>query len=409
MLGDDELNISTAIQLRKNYERLKLKKQPLIYAIVNDYQRHYNLKKADGLYRYDIKPVGRTITRYSEHSIQQKDIERNARIIHTSFMLNNKFSDILATKFTGYLENYVKTTKDSAAENLLDLFKQHDVDYVNNLVNPAYIHNLYRSWQEIIDNNNIGNIDFSDLYETYNLITKIQDKIADCSFTEALAIESYGGKIARKYLLSKRVGNAVIDDILKDISTVVNSWHNEMKDKIKSEEFIGYGDFWDFDKREYYRRSSKSRALFEHILFKMELIKYHKKDHEVTIEKPLLEFMSALRYPDEIWKTIIESPCYAVRWESAIAEKTDAPLDSEEIDAVKLAKACRWFLFNDFMQNRWMVFMWGEGYIHDDNNGAASPENRLAKTHKYLKPHIKICENVNNFFRQTLETIHVNE
>ncbi len=403
MLGDDELNIRTSMLLRKKCRReIALDKQPLIYTVVNDYQRHYNLKQGDELCQYCIKPIGRTVTRYSEQAIQQKDIENWARVIHTSFMLNDRLSDVLSAEDKNYsfkncCEEYRQGEENGIPEDIFKLLEQMSVKPVVDEAYPIYLHMIYRSWQKIIAKR-INSIDFDITYEIWNLICEIQNKMVDSYVEEFL--KSYKSRIGEE--VKQRIGNKNVDDetvqrLLTGLSNKIKDWYKKLKENIKCGTFIRFSDCFDFDKREYYRRSSKSRALYEHILFKKKMILYNVDNHKVKITRNL----SSVRFSDEEWKKLEQEVGYSM-------------LGIEDPSGQKTVKRKwedgQWFVLNDLMQKRWMVFMWGEGYKYKESRTDDKKRtDAVEKTHRYLKPYIEIFRNENDKIRQTMEIIHVKE
>lgn len=364
MLGNDELNIKTAMLLRQKYRREKpVENQPLIYSVVNDYQRHYNLKQGDELYKYAIKPIGRTVTRYSERAIQQKEIERWARVVHTSFMLN----DLLSRNFEKLLpkcDEYKTKIQKKENETIFDILDKKCVDLID-FTYPFISHEIYRLWQVIVANK-IRYIDFNNLNDTWKLISDIKAAILD-RMTQTRLLQDM------EFILKDNVDKETIQRVGCGLfESVIIPWLNDI---IK--DFIPPENVFDFDSREYLRRSSKARALYEHILFKKNMIKYDEKSHVVVNNCKKMRVWFA---DDEAGKFIRH------RWENA-----------------------QWIALNDLMQKRWMVFMWGEGYTYKSDYEGKKRTDVIEKTHKYLKPYVEICKNEQDKTRQTMEIIHVCE
>ena len=89
------------------------------------------------------------------------------------------------------------------------------------------------------------------------------------------------------------------DEIEEKIDIRVNNFAAKAYEYIKAayKRIIPETCFMHFSKCEYYRRSSKSRALFEHLLFKLGLISVDNKDSEVGIAKNL----SLVDFSEEEW------------------------------------------------------------------------------------------------------------
>ena len=366
MLGDDELNIRISMLLRKEYMReSEISDQPLIYAVVNDYQRHYNLKQGDELCKYEIKPIGRTITRYSERAIQQKDIEMRARVVHTSFMLNDILSDNIE-KLLPQCNKYKIKVQEKVVETIFDILDKKCVSIID-FIYPFMLHEIYRLWQIIVAEK-IRYIDFDNKYDIWKLICEIKDTVL-----EKMPYIQARLSADMEFILKGNVDKETIQRIGRDlVDSVITPWLNEIVS-----ESIRFEDIFDFDSREYLRRSSKARALYEHILFKKHLIEYDENNHVVKnkCDSPKVWFAN-----NDVGGFIKH------RWENA-----------------------QWLALNDLMQKRWMAFMWGEGYIYKESCDDKERADEIKKTHKYLKPYSEICKNEQDKTRQTLEIIHVTE
>ncbi len=364
MLGDDELNIRTSMLLRKKFRREKtIDSQPLIYTVVNDYQRHYNLKQGDELYKYEIKPIGRTITRYSERAIQQKDIERWARVVHTSFMLNDILSNNLANLFPKCNE-YKNRVQKKENETIFDILDKKCVGFINTTY-PFISHEIYRLWQIIVANK-IRYIDFDNLYDIWNLICEIKETVlVDKQRMRLRLLEEM------EFILKDHIDKDTIQRVSSELfDSVILPWLNEIVSN-----FVPFEKVFDFDSREYLRRSSKARALYEHILFKKDMIKYDEKNHVVINKCDKLRVWFANDEDGEFIKH---------RWENK-----------------------QWIALNDLMQKRWIAFMWGEGFSYKEEYDDGRRSDAIEKTHKYIKPFNEICKSEQDKTRQTLEIIHV--
>lgn len=369
MLGDDELNIQAAMSIRRKYKR-ESSFEPLIYAIVNDYQRHFNLKQGDELFQYEIRPVGRTITRYSERNIRKKDIERCARTVHTSFMFND------------LLSNHFKSLDDACKSIgvVLPFAVKH--------VYPFVTHEIYRSLQDCIAEQ-IEYINFDNLYDIWKLVCRVRDNIRtrkalmDDKDNKPFSYVRFRNDFKYYYLkqISDKTSEISYEQIIKDMEqmmTVVEQIIDFWLDSIVKD-FIKFDRLFDFDSKEYFRRSSKSRALYEHILFKKNMIKYAERIVKVNT------FDNNNAYT-KVWFADNSSGIWLRhKWQDA-----------------------KWIMLNDLMQKRWMVFMWGEGYTYKEKyDDETKRTDVVEKTHKYLKSYWELCRNEQDSARQTMEILHI--
>lgn len=399
MLGDDELNIRTAMLLRTKLRRENNNLKPKIYAVVNDYQRHYNLKQGDALYKYDIRPIGRTITRYSEQAIQQKYIERWAKVVHTSFLLNDKLSDVLCSNsddysFKNYCEKYRKERGCEIPESFFDLLKQINVNPVIDISYPVFLHKMYRSWQKVVADK-IKDVDISNIYEMRNLVCEILNNMVVSSEDNSIYINAIIDKVRR---LNKDYSIDVntVEDLVKGLLDELPRWRDDLQQRVTANKIIELTDYFSFDKREYFRRSSKSRALYEHILLGKQMIKYTPESHSVKINKNL----SKIRFSDSVWESLEKDMNY-----SALGINDN---DSQQKILLQWETG-QWYVLNDLMQKRWMAFMWGEGYIYQSFDDKTGRTDIIEKTHKYLKPYIDIFNSDSDRIRQTMEIILVDK
>lgn len=396
MLGDDELNVRVAMLLRTKFRREKSDDgQPLIYAIVRDYQRDHNFKQGEKLVEYDIRPIGRTIARYSERAIQQKYIERWAKVVHTSFFLNDKLSEALTGDNERSLNECFKQWRDKLPESVFKLLK-NNAEVVLNVAYLVFLHSIYRSWRKTVANN-IKYIDLNNVFEIRHLISMVLEnmQVSDkniASYKKVITDLVNKGKAERD-----KINEATINTIVQGLLEEILSWRTNFKQSFNDETLIGLSEYYDFECCEYYRRSSKSRALYERILFGLNMIECAPGEHSVTIK-----FKTKQSLLSEMWDEIKSTTHY---------EGSD--MQDEDFRQIirRTWETAQWLYLNDLMQRRWMAFMYGEGYTYkpDYEGDAKKRTDAVEKTHKYLKPYVEIYRNTNDRIRQTMEIIKVEE
>lgn len=117
MLGDDELNLKCAIQLREEFGRLNIlndKPLPFIYATVANQEKNAIIVNNNGLknYRgnsYDIELIGNILTEYSLENIEQLELEAKGLKCHLRWS-NTSENIIEDTKKYNLFEYYRKSS-----------------------------------------------------------------------------------------------------------------------------------------------------------------------------------------------------------------------------------------------------------------------------------------------------------
>ncbi len=154
-----------------------------------------------------------------------------------------------------------------------------------------------------------------------------------------------------------------------------------------------------YDRCEYYRRASRSRALFEYLLYKKNILASGDNGKVVIAENVVKEFFGeeewtkqgALKFPRSEWG----------RKELDI--KTDVePKDWEN---------GQWYELNNIMQKRWMLFMWGEGYRYDAEKAFEESQrvDHIKRTHRYLVPYAELFRHEQDRVSQTLEFVNMEQ
>ena len=187
-----------------------------------------------------------------------------------------------------------------------------------------------------------------------------------------------------------------VEDLVKGLLDELPRWRDDLQQRVTANKIIELTDYFSFDKREYFRRSSKSRALYEHILLGKQMIKYTPESHSVKINKNL----SKIRFSDSVWESLEKDMNY-----SALGINDN---DSQQKILLQWETG-QWYVLNDLMQKRWMAFMWGEGYIYQSFDDKTGRTDIIEKTHKYLKPYIDIFNSDSDRIRQTMEIILVDK
>ena len=197
----------------------------------------------------------------------------------------------------------------------------------------------------------------------------------------------------------------------------------------------------EYNKKEYYRRSSKARALFEKLMFKLGYLEYQTKASclemgQVVVNNVVTEFgvkdddwqlpnyqldnskFNQAYLPKNIPVYKSKLKCYIgtssnlneypyLEYYKKLADETNLIYNNLNIDKDNLYRFdphinVQWFEVNNIFQKRWMVFRWSEGYIKMD--GDKNEEQDLScKSHKFLMPYIEIYANQYYRIRHTLD------
>ncbi len=129
-LGDDELNIETAMRMRMQFGRDLIefdRNIPPILAVVYSSIKNATIKSNDGLYsvqgeNYDITFIGSMKDRYSLNSIEQSDLEVDGLMVHLYWSLNEPEDKVQVAKDS--YEKYEYNRRSSIAQALHIHFRE---------------------------------------------------------------------------------------------------------------------------------------------------------------------------------------------------------------------------------------------------------------------------------------------
>ena len=376
LLGDDKLNIDIATKLstayaRKNYEFK-------FYAMVKSDETIAQLRRQKGTineYYPQVTFFGANCERYTYENIAEDRIEEVAKQIHKNYCINRIFADIYRA-----VDECADDLKNDRYSLNIQAFKMQ-LYYMKD--------EILRKWRENPDINSA------------EINTIIQDKKYS-ALTKSLEEQKCGkGKSEQK-----------------SIQSVINAITG-LKDKLR--------EVWDvnvlnreFYKEEYFRRSSKARALFEKLLFDLGYLCVDKDNKNIIIRKNVVceyvednEWVLKGKHQDQYLPKNI--PFYLVlyrksqRFKPGYDENYANYLRNSEY---KNFEECRlesqninsqWFELNNIFQKRWMVFRWGEGYQKSEEDKKYNkPRNRCNKTHAYIIPYVNVYIDDYKRYRHTV-------
>lgn len=148
---------------------------------------------------------------------------------------------------------------------------------------------------------------------------------------------------------------------------------------------------WKYNQREYYRRSSRARIVFEKLLFELGYLvdesteKGNETNEPKTNNLLLAEGVDSQRWEQEMKNDVRKIPFFFPH----SPRKTSISLTGQE------------FSLYAILQKRWMVFEWGEGY-EETTNEISDEEKRNKKLHPYLQTYDKIYMNPTAMLVHTL-------
>lgn len=408
MLGDDAKNINVALNLYREHNRLMIE-QSKYYVMVRSDETTLQLKNnmaMNDVYE-GIIWIGADSDRYNFKTISEEEIEKLGLAVHRGYAFNKKLIELF---------------KDSKKAIIDDGMPDYE-SYAYNLI----VRELRKDW-------NYFNVE-------YFIGDKSRD---DYKNTLLWYVHENATEKIRSYLNDKlgyEVNKLIVDKVVKDFSKDnVTKFINEFFDEKKLED--------DYNNKEYYRRSSKSRALFEKLMFSLGYLKYIKDKNlligRVEPNNVVSEFginNMDWRLPDkQLNGSLLDQtyapeniPVYKLRIKNLVydeicclynsylhayrsvineAKNIDKNLKSNkknnaicEEDALYIYAPhinVQWFEVNNIFQKRWMVFRWSEGFInmHRKQDGE---QNLRSKSHKYLVPYIEIYQNSDSRICHTLD------
>lgn len=375
LLGNDKLNIDMATKISVAYSRQGLKMK--LYAMVKNDETVVQLRRKNGTFSKhypDITLIGTNCERYAYESIAEDRIEEVAKQVHKNYCINKIFAGLYDD-----VDKYSANLSDNIYGENIKPFKQQLYKMKDDIL---------RKWRENPEirsdeiNQIIQNKQYSEITQALNLLA--------CNCT-----------------------NQAERDSIQSVINIIKS----LKDKLNK--------VWDarvldmeFYKEEYFRRSSKARALFEKLLFDLGYLCV--KNNNIIICKNVVSEYVEDRdwnlnsdpqkryYPQNIpFYLVLErkSKMFTSDYDKNFADylhntnyKNFAHymVGTEHINS-------QWFEMNNIFQKRWMVFRWGEGYqkcsvINEDNN----PRNKSTKTHAYIIPYVEIYMDDYKRFRHTV-------
>lgn len=365
MLGSDKTNLNVATKVSIAYQRnpekdegqdtntnssqaIRQKTEPQFYVMVKNDDTTAQLREEGNLFKEtypNIRLIGTTSERYSIDAIEESELEELGEKVHKLYSFNKSLQNIrkIAEKKSGGDNKYEKIVYKAVEDYLVADYNKH-------------------SAESVLDSS------FKNLFDAICRVEAVD------AAKKALAIGQKEQEIIE--LIEPTVREA-----LKPIEWLYDSERLEE----------------DYNKREYYRRSAKSRALFEKMLFELGYLylkdndgKKNVKPHNIVSEFGVNE--DTWKLPDEDNPNSDENykpkkiPTYKIgRLANSLYCKTYESKEEIKIKHVNV----QWFEVNNILQKRWMVFRWAEGYIGRDINEIEEKELK-DKSHKYLRPYIEI-------------------
>lgn len=365
MLGNDDLNLSLAMKIRKEFNRgnHECDDRPLINAFIRDDVKNGNVRNSERLKEFKISVIGANSGRYSKREIEQSYIENFAANIHRNYWIKGELN-----KFDNDLEKAL-SKQDGKTERAAEVRQ-----CVKNCAIKAF-----RKFEH--------NINFL-LRENVNLLSatdknqkeKLDESVGKSIEKSKNKFEEDKKEILKRYEkgTDKLYAGICLDQAQKQLyEELAYIEENIFNDKITYKKKFG--------QREYYRRSCIYRVVFEKALFDLGYLAIDPGNPGRvvldSIEKLVPEYGSETfkKRAKEIW-------------------------EEKDIDPNKMFNRA-WAELNNILQKRWIAFMRGEGYEYYDVDGE-NAEDRLRKLHRYLKPYKDIYSDNDSNIRHTIEIVY---
>lgn len=368
ILGDDDMNINVSMKARVSFERENEK--PEIYAMVKDDDITMRLKAGVRFKEYNIHAIGANFEKYAFKNIIANPIEEIAKKIHKSYAVNKIIAEL-----------YQELQEDNAY--LFEIWQSNP--WGENLRTFIFELNalkddILRKWRSNPD------IEF-------NIIDGFIDT-AKIKYSERLEIIKSKAPKTEKDNIGKILG-CLEETIEKFKRKIVKLWDKDLQER-------------EFFENEYFRRSSKSRALFEKLLFNLGFLNTVTEDNEqyVIIRRNLAEEFGIGQKewdlnPDKSATYLPKNIPFYLKYKNAAFLK-DTPYKKISQSGCKTEHINgQWFELNNILHKRWMVFRWSEGYKKGElDNG--EPRNVIKKTHAFLIPYIEVYLDDYKRLRHTL-------
>ncbi len=385
MLGSDKTNIDVATRVSIAYQRNPQTDgnnvKPQFYVMVKNDNTTAQLNREGGLFKEsyrNITLIGSNCERYSYEEVDEEEVEKAGLKVHRLYAFNKEL--------------------------------------------PKF----FEKAEEKINDNGSGELE----KEAYKILKEIIKKDFENHSIASIMDKEYGGALlwflyseTEKIVLQKLKESGLdikpsADQWLRfygQISTAAEDLTSLYDDNVLEEKY---------NKKEYYRRSSNSRALFEKMLFELGYLYYegnrvkpnnvvsefgvtadnwelpvNKKGGKIdqsynpkniffykTNENKLQSANNDKRQKADKISEIIG--CYQLmkKWES---DPSRVNMKGSELIKLVPHINVQWFEVNNILQKRWMVFRWGEGYELSNDNSIQEIDF-ASKSHKYLRPYIEI-------------------
>lgn len=373
-LGDDVLNMKIASNIQVYNARKN--KNPLIYCVVKNKEQFKSLDTANQ--DKNIILVGSIRERYDYAALWQQS-EQMAQKMYRRHAIHEKI-----------INNVIQTIREIIKKCKGGIFKDNTTNMLQDLENELVknILNEQRTNESIPD----------DSQQLTELVKQI-------------SVYDLGQKLRNNGLRDEKVDQFVklytiqiknsIDTITKDIT---NQFYNGRGK-------IDYAKLdYEFNREEYHRRSSKSRLLFEKLLFELGYLEYRAdklninnlvSDYHIGNDK-WREWGNTkaqdieLYFPKGELSDKSASECEDLgrnERSTATQERNAENLPDIQIDGQR-------FGLYSMLQRRWMVFQWGEGYERTES--IEDPVNRQAKLHPYLRTYDEIYDDFEAKIKHTI-------
>lgn len=391
MLGSDALNINVASNVSTEYARHN--QDVKLYAMVRNDDTTAQLKRAGGVFKEtykNIELIGANSVRYSYKNVNEEEIEKLGISIHRTFSLNKAIAD--SCKELNGITEMLSTENENAkiSRERKEIINKGIIDACNLLKNETL-----KLWQQhsklrSINENYIKELGIlGEELSKFSFETKLDEMVAkgECTKNEKEEILCDYRKKSVTLRLQKRFTEKL---------SIINN--DTLLEK-------------DFNKKEYYRRSSKSRALFEKLLQDLNYIT-QKKDGNLDPNNVVAEY----KVTKEFW----DLPNLQERGASENYSPKNIPFyrankNDSRIPNIYLENAekegfitrhinVQWFEVNNILQKRWMVFRWSEGFITEDKD-LDHDKNLKAKAHKFLLSYVNIYTDDEMRIRHTIDVI----
>lgn len=396
-LGDDARNFGVSTYLCQKLKRQN--RTPFIYTILKNGELYSDsIKKIQNEYR-NLFSIGNMRDRYAYWTIEQEELERLGSVVHYVYFWNKMIAD-----FHWAIESQIRKLKDKepvisekAKELVYNTVYEECEDFCSEIIRLYY---APKSSSEKESESIIVVELEKELYDKEEFSKKINTAYEEQKITET----------------EKDALTTLWNTVREETQSEWKAFLNKIGWDPKSRTILYERAYAEYNRKEYFRRSSKSRVLYERLLFDLGYLEY--EEDALNIQNLVPEYnvngqiwsKAQCKYEKETipfycstYNTLPPDSDIKIKtWYDALPSKDDTKIDGQ------------YFELYNLLQKRWMVFRWSEGYVlleTEEDSGDTSfedndPTDHVAKTHRYLKPYVEIFKNPYAKLRHTIPVIY---